>query len=90
MKVNFREKNDDIVKEQLQLGIIEEAPDNPEGKRPFHMPNRPVAKKQLQEGAVSTQVRMVFDASAKPSQEEYSINECMNPGLPTQPLMGDS
>ena len=32
---------------------------------------------------------MVFDASAKPSQEEYSINECMNPGPPTQPLLWD-
>ena len=32
---------------------------------------------------------MVFDASAKPSPEEFSINECMNPGPPTQPLLWD-
>ena len=49
------------------------------------MPHRPV----IREGAMSKIVRMVFDASAKPSPEEMSINECMNPGPPTQPLLWD-
>ena len=81
MKENVREKYDAIVKEQLELGIIEEALEKPDGKRLFYMPHRPV----IREGAVSTKIRMVFDASAKLSPEEYSINKCMSPGPPTQP-----
>ena len=73
------------MKEQLELGIIEEAPEKPEGERLFYMPHRPV----IREGAVSTKIRMVFDASAKSSPEEYLINECMNPGPPTQPHLWD-
>ena len=85
MKGDVRERYDAIVKEQLELWIIEEAPNNPEGRRLFYMPHRPV----IREGVVSTKIRMVFDASAKPSPEEYSINECMNPGPPTQPYFWD-
>ena len=86
MKEDVREKYDAIVKEQLELGIIEEAPEKPMGKRLFYMPHRP----SIREGAVSTKIRVVFDASAKPSPEEYPINECMNPGPPTQPHLWDS
>ena len=50
MKGDVREKCDAIIKEQLQLGIIEEAPDKSEGKRLFYMPHRPVVR----DGAVST------------------------------------
>jgi len=85
MKGDVREGYDTNVIEQLELGIIEEAPNNKEGKRLFYMPHRPV----IREGVVSTKIRMVFDASAKPSPEEYSINECMNPGPPTQPYFWD-
>ena len=85
MKGDVRERYDAIVKEQLELGIIEEAPSNSEGRLLFYMPHRPV----IREGAVSTKIKMVFDASAKPSPEEYSIYECMNPGAPTQPFLGD-
>ena len=49
------------------------------------MPHKAVVR----EGAVSTKARVVFDASAKPSPEEYSINECINPGPPTQPPLWD-
>ena len=85
MKEDVRERYDAIVKEQLELGNIEEAPEKPEGKRLFYMPHRPA----IREGAVSTKIRVVFDASAKPPPEEYSINECMNPGPPTQPHLWD-
>ena len=85
MKGDVRERYDAIVKEQLELRIIEEAPNNPEGERLFYMPHRPV----IREGVVSTKIRMVFDASAKPSPEEFSIIECLNPGPPTQPYLWD-
>ena len=83
MKDNVREKYEAIIKEQLEMGIIEEAPEVATGKRVYYMPHKPV----ISEEAISTKVRMVFDASAKPSFEDYSINECMNPGPPTQPLL---
>ena len=83
MRGDIIEQYDAIVKEQLLAGIIEEAPDSLGGKRLFYMPHRPV----IREGAMSTKVRMDFHASAKPSPEEFSINECMNPGPPTQSLL---
>ena len=49
------------------------------------MPHKPVVR----EGAASTKVRMVFDASSKPSRDAYSINKCMNPAPTLQPLLWD-
>ena len=76
---------DSIIKEQLENGIIEKIPENKSGKRVFYMPHKPV----IREAATTTKVRMVFDASSKPSREAFSINECMNPGPATQPLLWD-
>ena len=84
MKDEVRQNYDTIIKEQLELGIIEEAPVEPTGKRIYYMPHKPIIK----ESAASTRIRMVFDASCKPTVADYSINECMNPGPPTQPLCG--
>ena len=70
MKDDARRDYDAIIKEQLELGIIEEA-------------HKPVIRESA---AVSTKIRLVFDASCKPTVTDYSINECMNPGPPTQPL----
>ena len=49
------------------------------------MPHKPVIK----ESAVTTKVRMVFDASAKPYPLANSINDCMFTGPPLQPLLWD-
>ena len=72
-----------IVEEQLRAGVIEEAPKSPSGKRVFYMPHKPIVK----ESAVTTTVRMVFDASAKPQPLTNSINDCMFTGSPLQPLL---
>ena len=85
MKDETRKDYDAIIKEQLELGIIEEAPVEPTGKRVYYMPHKPV----IRESVASTKIRMVFDASCKPTVTDYSINECMNPGPPTQPLLWD-
>ena len=85
MKDEVRENYDTMIKEQLELGIIEEAPVEPTGKRRFHMYHKPIIK----ESAAGTRIRMVLDASCKPTVADYSINECMNPGPPTQPLLWD-
>ena len=49
------------------------------------MPNEPVIK----ESGANTRNRMVFDASCMPTVADYSINECVNPGPPTHPLLLD-
>ena len=83
MKDETRKDYDAIIKEQLELGIIEEAPVEPTGKRVYYMPHKPVIREYVD----STKIRMVFAASCKPTVTDYSINECMNPGPPTQPLL---
>jgi len=85
MTTMVRKEYDKIIEEQLEMGIIEKVPEEVSGKRVFYMPHKPVVR----EGATSTKVRMVFDASSKPSREAYSINECMNPGPTLQPLLWD-
>ena len=83
----LREEYGDIIKEQLKAGgVIKEAPQNPTGERVFYMPHKPVVK----QSAVTTKVRMVFDASAKPHPLANSINDCMFTGPPLQPLLWDT
>ena len=76
---------EEIVRQQLDSGIIEHAPDEPTGKRVFYMPHKPVVRQD----AVTTKIRMVFDASAKPQPLASSISECMHPGPPLQPHLWD-
>ena len=59
MKDETRKDYDAIIKEQLELGIIEEAPAKPTGKRVYYMPHKPV----IRESAAGTKIRMVFNAS---------------------------
>ena len=47
------------------------------------MPHKPI----IEESAASTRIKMVFDASCKLTIADYLINECMNPGQPTQPFL---
>ena len=51
-----------IIEEQLDMGIIEEAPTQPTGSRTFYVPHIPV----IRDDATSMEVRMVFHAGAKP------------------------
>ena len=81
----LKEQYSGIIEEQLRAGIIEEAPQKPSGDRVFYMPHKPVVK----QSAVTTEARMVFDASAKPNPLANSINDCMFTGPPLQPLLWD-
>ena len=74
-----------IIEEQLRAEVIEEAPQIPSGESVFYMPHKPIVK----QSAVTTKVRMVFDASGKPQPLTYSINGCMFTGPPLQPLLWD-
>ena len=49
------------------------------------MPHKPVVRKH----ATTTRVRMVHDASAKPSSGDVSLNECLYIWPNLQPLLYD-
>ena len=64
---------------------MEKAPGPPTGSRIFYMPHNPVIKQK----ATTTKVRMVFDGSTRPQPLGNSVNDCMYPGPPLQPLLRD-
>ena len=70
---------DKVIKDQLEQGIVERASEVPQG-REFYIPHKPVVK----ESAESTKLRIVYDASARASENSPSLNECLNPGPPLQ------
>ena len=72
------ERYDDIIREQLDQGIIERAPVEASGKS--ILSHKGVVKRS----AETTKLRIVFDASAKESSEQPSLNECLYPGPPLQ------
>jgi hypothetical protein len=65
------EKYDKGIKEQLALGIIEEAPEKHEGLE-HYLPHQAVIRMDK----VSTKLRIVYDASAK-IKGRCSLNECL-------------
>ncbi len=75
---------DDIIREQLNEGIVERAPEAP-GNKEFYIPHKAVVK----ESAESMKTRIVYDASAKASSNAPSLNECLNPGPPLQNKLWD-
>ena len=68
---------DAIIKEQLQEGIIEEAPLAATGQE-FYIPHKAVVR----ESAENRKVRIVHDASAKAHDSVPSLNDCLEVGPP--------
>ncbi|GBL57200.1 hypothetical protein AVEN_158502-1, partial [Araneus ventricosus] len=75
---------DSVLKEQLDLGVIEPCSLNDQNKNSYYMPHRPVVK----EGSETTKVRIVFDASSKQGNF-YSLNDCLMPGPNLNPSILD-
>ncbi|GBN34828.1 hypothetical protein AVEN_61683-1, partial [Araneus ventricosus] len=75
---------DSVLKEQLDLGIIEPCCLNDQNQNSYYMPHRPVVK----EGSETTKVRIVFDASSKQGNF-YSLNDCLMPGPNLNPSILD-
>ena len=73
------ERYDDIIREQLHQGIIERAPIEASSKE-HYLPHKGVVK----QSAETTKLRIVFDASARESSGQPSLNECLYPGPPLQ------
>ena len=78
------EKYDEIIKDELNKGIVEKAPSEANGKE-FYIPHEPVVRKS----AESTIVRIVYDASTCAYGEAPSLNECLENGPPLQNQLWD-
>ena len=70
---------DDIIRKQLEEGVVERAPAKVAGKE-FYMPHQAV----IRENAESTKLRVVYDASARAYDGMPSLNECLHTGPPLQ------
>ena len=73
------EEYDHVIREQLNEGVVEPVPESPEG-REFYIPHKGV----FRETAESTKLRVVYDASARPSKESPSLNDCLEVGPPRE------
>jgi len=66
-----------LIQEQLNQGVVETAHERPSGKE-FYIPHKTVARKD----AETTNLGIVYDASARESNSEPSPNNCLHPGPP--------
>ena len=66
---------DAVIREQLREGIVERAPQEVTGKE-CYLPHRAV----IRENAESTKIRVVYDASTRPSETSPSLNDCLLTG----------
>ena len=78
------EKYDSIIQDQLASGIIEEAP-AVSSEKEFYIPHKYVIRKS----AESTKMRIVYDASARVSPDQPSLNECLYAGPALQNKLWD-
>ncbi|XP_022809935.1 uncharacterized protein LOC111346949 [Stylophora pistillata] len=78
-RTDMLDQCDDIIREQLEEGVVEKAPAKVTGKE-FYMPHQAV----IRENAKSTKLRVVYDASARAYDGAPSLNECLHTGPPLQ------
>ena len=70
---------DQVIREQLEEGIVERVSGQPVGVE-FYIPHKAVVREE----AESTKLRIVYDASARASERAPSLNECLHAGPPLQ------
>ena len=66
------QRYDNIIQEQIKEGIVE--------KKVFYLPHRPV----IRESAETAKLRIVYDASSKPTKNFASLNDYLETGPPLQ------
>lgn len=74
------ERYDQVIQDQIEAGIVERVSGPVTGRREFYIPHKPV----LRESAETTNLRVVYDASARANSGAPSLNECLNPEPPLQ------
>ncbi len=74
---------DRIIKEQAEQGIIEQVTSLEKADKVHYLPHQAVVRKD----AVTTKVRIVYDASSKGSKSDTSLNDCLHVGPSLNPLL---
>ena len=87
---NQLERYDNIIQDQIKEGIVEKIDEVCEqeiagGEKVFYLSHRPV----IRESAETTKLRIVYDASSKPTKNSASLNDCLETGPPYQNSVGD-
>ena len=77
------ESYDQIMKEQLKQGIIEEVSELETSTKTSYLPHQAVIRQE----AETTKLRIVYDASAKEGKHGISLNDCLHVGPPLTPLL---
>lgn len=75
-KPELLEKYDAIIQDQLSKGIVEKVDENTEKGLTHYIPHHAVVTPQK----TTTKIRVVYDASAKTSKDNKSLNECLHRG----------
>ena len=70
----------DIIQTQLSQGIVERADEVVKDGREFYISHKAVVR----ENAESTNIRIVYDASARANTSVPSLNKCLEIGPPLQ------
>ena len=71
---------DAVIRDQLEEGIVEEAPAEVTG-REFYPPHHHAV---MRRNAETTKLRVVYNASACAQEKAQSLNECLHDGPPLQ------
>ena len=74
---------DAIIKEQVELGIVEPVAELEKANKVHYLSHQAVIRKD----AVTTKVRIVYDASSKESKMGTSLNDCLHVGPSLNPLL---
>jgi hypothetical protein len=85
-KEGLLDQYDDISKGQERTGIIERVPADEENNKDVHLlPHHGVVRSDK----ATTKLRIVFDGSAKDTDSEHSINNCLETGPNLTPHLFD-
>eukprot|EP00794_Sanderia_malayensis_P012189 gene12189-biopygen9725 len=76
-------KCNDIIDEQVKLGIIEQVSEMDQANKIHYLPSQTVVR----DDAETTKVRIVFDASSKDKNSGVSLNDCLHIGPSLTPLI---
>ncbi|KAK3700050.1 hypothetical protein QZH41_004349 [Actinostola sp. cb2023] len=79
-RTDMLDQYDVVIREQLEEGVVERAPDEVTAGREFYLPHRAVVR----ENAETTKLRVVYNASARARDDAPSLNECLHAGPPLQ------
>ena len=79
------DKYNEVIREQLQTGIIEQVSELEQTDSCHYLPHPAVCR----EDAETTKVRVVYDASAKDTKASVSLNDCLHAGPALTPIIFD-